>query len=110
MLSRTIVHRRNRRKVPQNAGSPGATITPVCSIVATKLRITCSLPVVVSALPVSITVQAQPPTSFTIISPTVFDLGYAASVVATNVAIIPGNVPQVRSSTGGFLSALTVTL
>jgi hypothetical protein len=78
---------------------------------ATKCRITTSVPVLVNGIPTTITRQAAGagpqlvPTDVTVISPTVFDVGYAAALVATDIVTIPGNVPQVRTSNGGYLAA-----
>jgi hypothetical protein len=79
------------------------------SIVATKLRVTLGQNYVYSAIP-KITVQGVLPTAITSVSANVFDLTYAASVVTTNVVVVPANDPGIRSIAGGFMNAGTVTL
>jgi hypothetical protein len=107
---------RNRRSLPGVFFPAGSAIIAAITIVAGKARLTLSAPVSVAGLPVEITRQAAGagpqllPTAVTIISPTVFDLTYAAAVVATDVITIPANVPLVRGYTGGALQATTVTL
>jgi hypothetical protein len=71
--------------------------------------------VVVRSLPIGITRQAAgagpqlAPTAFAVVSPTVVDLTYAASVVATDVLTIPANLQEVRGSAGGFLASAVHT-
>lgn len=79
--------------------------TWTAAIVATKARITTNLPVTLSGLPLGITVQNLPPTAITQISPTSFDLTYAAAVIATNVLRIPGGVQEIKNQLGGTLAA-----
>jgi hypothetical protein len=79
------------------------------TIVATKARLTLNLPYAISGLPVGITVQGVAPTAITQVSALVFDLTYAASVVSTNVLVVPAGVPQVRGNAGGTLAAGTFT-
>ena len=109
MIRARAKHRRNRRKMTPNAYPAGTAAIAVPTIVATKARLTFDVPVVVSGLPISITDEGNPPTSVTVVSPTVVDLGYAAAVVSTDVLVIPGNVLQIRTSTGGFVAAASYT-
>ena len=87
----------------------------VATIVALKARLTFSQPVVVSSLPIEITRQAAgagpqlPPTSYTVVSPTVVDLGYAANVVVTDKLTIPAGVPEIKGITGGQTQASVTT-
>lgn len=106
---------RNRQALRGVDTLPGASITSTAAIVATKARITFAAPVVVTALPVAITRQAAgagpqlAPTAYTVISPTVLDMTYAAPVVATDKLTIPANVPQIRGVAGGYVAASVTT-
>lgn len=106
---------RNRQALRGVDYLPGASIIATAAINATKARLTFAAPVVVTGLPVEITRQAAgsgpqlPPTAFTVISPTVLDLTYAASVVATDVLTVPANVPEIRGVAGGFVAAMVHT-
>lgn len=107
-----VRQRRNSRN--RSAGDPstpfrGADAVATCSIVATKARLTFTQPVQAIDLPLSITCQGLPPTAFTQVSPVIIDLDYAADVVATNVLVIPGNVPEIRTASGGYVAAQTHT-
>ena len=112
MIRRPVINRRNRRKVAINNQPTGAFAVSTNSIVATKWRLTLSLPVVVNG-PVSafagFTVQGAAPTSVTVVSPTQVDLGYAAAVVATNVGVIPATSNALRTYAGGYVAAATHT-
>lgn len=115
MIVRPQVNRRNRKTLPPSFYPPGAAVTAVVTLVATKARVTCDMPVMIDKLPVGITRQAAgsgpqlAPIAVTVISPTVFDLTYAASCVATDKITIPANVPQVKGQGGGSLAALVTT-
>lgn len=106
---------RNRKALAPSFYPPGAAVIASFSIVATKCRLTMSAPVSVAALPVTITRQAAGagaqllPTAVTVVSPTIVDLTYAASVVATDIITIPANVPEIRGVAGGVLAAATHT-
>lgn len=115
MIRRPARHNRNRTRLPVSSSPPGAGVTTAFSIVATKARLTFSSPVVVRALPIGITRQAAGsgpqllPTAYTVVSANVVDLTYAASVVATDVVTIPGNVSEIRGTAGGFIAAAVHT-
>ncbi len=115
MIKRPPRHQRNRTRLPVQQQPPGAAITETFAINAGNARITTSAPVIVRDLPTGITRQAAGagpqlvPTAVNQISPTVFDLTYAAAVVATDVLTIPGGVQEVRGSAGGFLAAAVHT-
>lgn len=115
MIRRPPRHQRNRTRLTVSSSPPGAQISTSFSIVATKARLTFNVPVVVNALPLSITRQAAGsgpqllPTAFTVVSPTIVDLTYAASVVATDVITIPANVQEIRGTAGGFVAAAVHT-
>ena len=109
MIKRAPRQSRGRTRLPNNYSPVVPAVTWTAAIVAGKARITTNLPVVINALPVGMTVQGVAPTSVTQISSNSFDLGYAATVVTTNVLVIPQNAPQVRGQAGGFLNAGTNT-
>lgn len=109
MATRAPRQGRGRIRLPKNFQPTVAALTWTAAVNATKLRITTATPYIENSLP-NITVQGVLPTAFTAISATVFDLTYAASVVTTNVVIVPPNDPGIRSAQGAFLNAGTVTL
>lgn len=115
MVKRPPRHQRNRTRLPVQQQPPGLGISVTFSISAGKARLTTAAPVVVRDLPLGITRQAAGagaqllPTAVTQVSATVFDLTYAAAVVATDVVTIPGGVQEVRGTAGGFLAAAVNT-
>lgn len=115
MIKRPARHTPNRTRLPVAQQPPGSQVSVSFSIVATKARITTGSPVVVRDLPLGITRQAAGsgpqllPTAVTQVSANVFDLTYAASVVATDVLTIPSGVQEVRGTAGGFLTAAVHT-
>lgn len=111
MIKRPARHTPNRTRLPVMQQPPGAAVGSTATIATAKARITTDSPVVVRSLPLGITRQAAGagpqllPTAFEQISATVFDLTYAAAVVATDVLTIPSGVQEVRGTAGGFLAA-----
>lgn len=107
---------RNRSKLPRGFLLSGPAVVATITLVATKARFTCNLPVSIGSIPLGITRQAAgsgpqlEPTAVTQISANVFDLTYAASVVATDKITIPAAVQEVLGVAGGQLAAQTVTL
>ena len=115
MIARNNVHKRSRRSLSPSFYPPGAAVIATATINATKARLTFLAPVSVSSLPVEITRQAAgvgaqlAPTAFTVVSPTIVDLTYAASVVATDKLTIPANVPEIHGIAGGVVAASLTT-
>jgi len=109
MIKRAPRQSRHRTRLPATYQPQVPPLTWTAAIVATKARITTNLPFTLSGLPVGITVQGIAPTAITQITPTSFDLTYAAAVVSTNVLVIPAGAPQVRGAAGGTLAAGTFT-
>lgn len=115
MIKRATRHNRNRTALSFPNQPPGASATEVFSINGANARIVFSAPVVVRGLPVDITRQAAgagpqlPPTGYTVINGTTVDLTYAAAVVATDVLTIPGNIPEIRTTSGGPIAAAVWT-
>ena len=110
MIKRAPRPGRHRIRLPKTYQPLIADLAATLSIASAKLRVTTTIPMVISGIPTGITVQGVAPTAVTQVSSTVFDLTYAASVVTTNVAVIPAGVSQVRGNNGGSLAAATVTL
>lgn len=115
MIKRATRHNRNRTALAFPNQPPGAAATEVFSISGSAARIVFSAPVVVRSLPVDITRQAAgagpqlPPTGYTVVNATTIDLAYAAPVVATDVLTIPGNIPEIRTTSGGPIAAAVWT-
>lgn len=109
MIGRGPKTQRSRNRLPKNFQGQVPASSWTAAINATKIRITTDLPSVISGIPVGITCQGVAPTAITQISATVFDLTYAAAVIATNVMVIPANTPEIRNGAGGFLAAGTKT-
>ena len=115
MIRRPYRHQRSRSQyTPQNA-PPGPAIIATMSINATKLRLVCNCPIVVSAIPTGITRQAGGagaqllPTAVTPVDAVTVDITYAAALVATDVITIPSNVTQIRGVAGGMIAAAVKT-
>jgi hypothetical protein len=93
----------------------GPSLTATVVINATKARVSCSSPVVIRSLPLSITRQAAGagvqllPTAVTQVDAQTFDLTYAAACVATDKITIPANCPEVRGVAGGQLNPSVTT-
>ena len=109
MIKRAPRQSRHRTRLPASFQPTAPALTWAATIVATKARITTNLPYVINGLPSGITVQGVAPTAITQISSLVFDLTYAASVVSTNVLVVPANEPHIRGAAGGNLAAGTFT-
>lgn len=109
MIKRAPRQPRHRTRLPASFQVTVPPLAWTATIVATKARLTLNLPYAISGLPVGITVQGVAPTAITQVSALVFDLTYAASVVSTNVLVVPAGVPQVRGNAGGTLAAGTFT-
>lgn len=115
MIKRPSRHTPNRTRLPVQQQPPGVGIVSVATISTGNARITCDGPVVVRILPIAITRQAAGagpqllPTAFNQVASNIFDLTYAAAVVATDVLTIPAGVQDVRGVTGGFLAASQTT-
>lgn len=79
-----------------------------------KLRLTFSAPVSVPSIPtfrrIDETLANLPnPTAYTVVSPTVVDFTYAADPTGTNcIGFFADNDPNIRGTTGGFVSAQPV--
>jgi hypothetical protein len=107
--------RRRTRGRNRSGGDPavrpsGASPVAALSIDATKLVLSFDIPVGVTGLPVGITCDGNPPTSFVQDTPMQITLEYAAAVIATNVVVIPENVAQIRTNSGGYVTAQTTEL
>lgn len=112
MIRRPQVNRRNRRTVSKYNEPTGAYAVSTNSIVATKWRLTLSVPVVVNggvSAFAGFTVQGAAPTSVTVVSPTQIDLGYGAAVVAGNAGVIPPTAACLRTYSGGYVAAAAFT-
>lgn len=105
MIKRAPRKPTHRTRLPNTYTPTSPAITWTASIVATKARLTCSLPVSISGVPTGITNEGVACTAVTQVSAQVFDLTYAAAVVSTDVLIVPAGVPQIRAASGGTLAA-----
>jgi hypothetical protein len=109
MIKRAPRQPRHRTRLPNSFQPTVPPLNWTATIVATKARLTLSLPYSIGGLPTGITVQGVAPTAITQVSSLVFDLTYPSSVVSTNVLVVPGGVPQIRGAAGGTLAAGTFT-
>jgi hypothetical protein len=100
---------RNRKSLRGVDTLPGSAIGCVVTLATAKARLTFPAPVVVAALPLEITRQAGgagaqlSPTAYTVVSPTIVDLAYAAACVATDKITVPSNVAEIRGIAGGYI-------
>lgn len=109
MATRVPRQGRGRIRLPKNFQPISAAISYTASIVSGKVRVVASQSVVQSGVP-HYTVQGVAPTSLTSISATTFDLGYAVTPVTTNVFVTDANDPAIRTASGAYLAAGSVTL
>lgn len=109
MIKRAPRQPRNRNRLPGTFQPTAPAVTWTAAISATKARLTTNIPCVLSGVPTGITVQGMAPTAITQVSALVFDLTYAAAVIATNVLVVPANVPQIGAAAGGRLAAGSFT-
>lgn len=109
MIKRAPRQPRHRTRLSPTYTPTTPATTWTASIVATKARLTTNTPVSISGVPTGILVQGIAPTAITQITPTTFDLTYAAAVVATNVLTVPAGVSQIRNAVGGGLAAGSFT-
>lgn len=97
-----------KRKQSDPSNKPSVLDVPVVfTIVATKLRCTFPIPVSANGIPgIYLTggthTGNELPTAVTYISPTVYDLTYPTSVIATNVANIPSQDKGFRGYNGAY--------
>lgn len=105
-----------KRKQGDPSNKPSVLDVPcVFTIVATKLRCTFPIPMSANGLPgIYLTggthTGNELPTAVTYISPTVYDLTYPTSTIATNVATIPSKDPGFRGFNGAYAQAQVKTL
>ena len=109
MLTRAPRKGRSRGRLAKTFNPLTPALNWTATINAGKVRMTLVLPFSFSAIPLSITVQGVAPIGITQVSTLVFDLTYTATVVTTNVLVVPANVPEVRGQAGGCLAAGTKT-
>lgn len=106
--------RKRKQADPSNRPeAPDVAVTLTVS--STKLRVTCPIPMSVTGLPqIAATGGAHTgtayPTAVSVVSPTVFDLTYAASVATGNVITIGSKLPGFRGYNGCYVQPQTKTL
>jgi len=108
------VTRKRKQADPSNRPSV-PDVACVFTIVATKLRCTFPIPMSKNGIPgIYVTggthVGNELPTAATYISPTVYDLTYPTSVIATNVAHIPSKDNGFRGFNGAYAQPQQATL
>lgn len=99
----------NRKKVTKNSFPVAASLVATVSLVAGKMRLTFSSPVVLNGVPTQIIANALACNSASAVSATVIDCGFAVNPVATNPWTIPATVTAIKSSTGGVPAAASGT-
>jgi hypothetical protein len=112
MIVRQRISRRNRRKLQPSQTPLGTNADATNSIVATKWRMVFNMPVNVAPTVGAFadwTNEGVAPTSVTAVNATTVDLGYAAAVIATDVAVIPPNSSAITTQRGGVVNATTHT-
>ena len=109
MIARARRQPRHRQRLPNNFQPLAPAVVWTASISAGDVLLTTNVPFSISSLPKEITVQGVAPIAFTSISATSFKLHYAATVVSTNVLVVPANIPEVRGQAGGTLAAGSYT-
>lgn len=95
----------NTKALPKADYPVAPAVSATVTLVAGKMRMTFTSPVIVQAVPTAITANALHATTATTVSPTVVDLGFAVAPVATQAWVIPAGVPQIKNSTGGTVAA-----
>jgi hypothetical protein len=108
IVSRTIVHRFNRRQL-SNGQKPAAPTIPavITSVTTTSATVVFAGVIVVNSLPQYLCNGVAPTSS--VQSPAgTFTLTYAATI-ATHTMVIPSNDPAIRTSAGGYATAQSKT-
>jgi hypothetical protein len=110
MIRRSIVHRRNRRKLQNNLAPAGvqATISGT-AVAANAVTFALSTTVQLQGTPLSWKVLGVSPTSATQVDATHIKCQYAAAV-ATNAWTVTANDPGVTTPSGGFVQGSSGTL
>lgn len=109
MTGRQNRHARNRRaSQPQQVASAAAVAVTV-SLVATKMRITSPVPLVISGIPARILSLTNACTAIAQVSANVVDLTMAVTPIAGGAWTIPAGVNELRSLQGGFIAAAAGT-
>lgn len=109
MIKRAPRQPRHRTRLAPSFQPAAPGITWTVSIVSTKARVVCSLPISIAGIPLGMTCQGVAPTAITSINPTTFDLTYASAPVSTNTFAVAANQYNVRGAAGGTLAAGTYT-
>jgi len=109
MIKRAPRQPRHRTRLPNSYQPAAPALTWVATLVATKARLTLNLPYANSGVPTLITNEGVGATAIEQVAANVFDLTFPTAVVATDVLVVPANVPEVRGAAGGTLSAGTHT-
>lgn len=108
MIRRPVKTRLNpRRPDPSQPRNP-THVTAVATISSTNVLLTFAVPISLNGIP-QFTVQGVLPVAATRPTATTVLLDYTASVVATNVLIIPDLDPAIRTAQGGYVNPLTYT-
>lgn len=105
MIRRTIVNRRNRRKLDTAVTTGGNdTLLPTVTIALTVVTFTFNQPVSLKGVPQiqSVGANASLPLSATRPTPTTVACTYAATQAASTSFVIPDKDPAIRTYTGGF--------
>ena len=105
MIKRAPRAPRHKNRLPAGYVPTLPAVQWVATIVATKARFTCNIPVSIDGIPASIEDQGQPATSIAQVSAQVFDVGFAAAVIPTDVLHVPAGVVEVKGVAGGTLAA-----
>ncbi len=99
----------NRKKVTKASYPVLPAAVATVTLVAGKMRLTFTQPMVVTGIPTAITGNALHANSVTVISSTVIDLGFAVNPVATNPWVIPAGVQEIKTTQGGTPAAASGT-
>lgn len=109
MIRRPYASRRNRRVVSANGTPTYANATATNTVSANKWALAFNVPVIVNALPTDFKVTGASPTAVTITDNQHILLTYAVNVAAGQAFVIPTNSPNIRTASGGYVTAATGT-
>lgn len=109
MIRRPFQSRRNRRKVQANTAPTYANATATNTVSANKWALAFSVPVIVNTLPTDFKVAGASPTGYAITDNQHILLTFAVNVATGQTYVIPTNSPNIRTGTGGYVTAATGT-
>lgn len=112
MIKRTIINRRNRRRLQQSQGSLASPIVLTVTLgseTPKQIHVAFAEPVVVSGIPLTWKLAGASPISVTVTDTTHLTLAYTTPPATSQTWAFAANDPAVRSYSGGVNAASSGT-